>query len=97
MANPTGAGGFQKGISGNPGGQSKAKQEVTELARLHGPACIEALAGIALDPTAPPPARVSAITALLDRGFGKPKQTVENTGNLSISVVTGIDRAPDDD
>jgi hypothetical protein len=96
MANPTGAGGFQKGQSGNPGGQLKAKQEVIALARQHGPACIEALASIALDPAAPPPARVSAITVLLDRGFGKPKQEVQASGNISIAVVTGIDRAPDE-
>lgn len=71
--------------------------EVLQLARQAGPEAIETLVSIMRDMGAQPSARVAAATHLLDRGFGKPKQTVEASGNLSISVVTGIERAPDED
>lgn len=86
---------WKPGESGNPGGQIKAKAEVRELARQHGPDAIAALVAIMHDSGAQPSARVSAAIHLLDRGFGKPKQEIAQSGSLSIAVVTGIDRAPD--
>jgi hypothetical protein len=86
---------FAPGQSGNPGGQPKVTAEVRELARQHGPDAIAALASIMHDSGAQPSARVAAAIHLLDRGFGKPKQEIEASGSLSIAVVTGIDRAPD--
>jgi len=87
---------FKPGQSGNPGGKLRAVQEVLDLARGHGPEAIEVLASIMKDPNAASPARVAAATHLLDRGFGKPKQEIAQSGSLSIAVVTGIDRAPDE-
>jgi hypothetical protein len=51
--------------------------EVRDLARRHGAAAIGALAEIALNPKAPPAARVAAAEALLDRGYGRPVQAVQ--------------------
>lgn len=82
---------FKPGQSGNPGGKPSASAEVRELARQHTEAAIRALVEALGDPKQ----RVAAATALLDRAFGKPKQEVETSGSLSIAVVTGIDRAPD--
>jgi hypothetical protein len=65
---------WQKGQSGNPGGRPKALQEVEEAARQHTPAAMEALASIAKNEKAPPAARVSAASVLLDRAWGKPRQ-----------------------
>lgn len=65
---------WQKGQSGNPGGRPKALQEVEEAARQHTPAAMEALVSIAKNEEAPPAARVSAASVLLDRAWGKPRQ-----------------------
>jgi hypothetical protein len=83
---------FQPGQSGNPGGMKKGTADVKELARQHTEAAINALVEALGDPKQ----RVAAATALLDRGYGKPKQEVESSGNLNLNVVTGIDRAPDE-
>lgn len=72
--------GFQPGQSGNPGGRPKALREVMELARAKTEAAVETLAGIMTNGSAPPAARVSAATALLDRGWGRPVQGVHHSG-----------------
>jgi hypothetical protein len=82
---------FQPGQSGNPGGMRKGTADVKELARQHTEKAIQALVEALDDPKQ----RVAAAQALLDRGFGKPKQEIAQSGSLSIAVVTGIDRAPD--
>jgi len=68
---------FQKGQSGNPGGRPKEIAEVKELARQHMPAAIDALVSIMNNTKASDAARVSAATALLDRGYGKPQQHID--------------------
>jgi hypothetical protein len=62
--------GFMPGQCGNPAGRSKANRNIEALARSHGPEAIAALV-VALNN---PRERVQAAVALLDRGFGKPKQ-----------------------
>lgn len=78
MANPTGKGGrrFQPGNNATKG-RPKADHDITELARSHTAMAIATLVRIAGDPTASHSAQVAAATALLDRGYGRPKQTVE--------------------
>lgn len=73
---------FAKGKSGNPGGRPKEDITLKELARQHTVAAVETLATIMKSKTATSTARVSAASALLDRGYGKPTQTIDANVNL---------------
>jgi hypothetical protein len=67
---------FRKGESGNPGGRPKVLAEVQELARQHAPSAIAELARLALK-AKNETARIAAIRELLDRGYGRSRQSVE--------------------
>ena len=85
-----------KGQSGNPSGRAKGYAEIEALARSHAPAAVAALVEAMADPRF----RVQAATALLDRGFGRPAQTLthENPDGtpLSIVIATAIPAGDDD-
>ena len=83
---------FVKGQSGNPGGRPKTLIDMQELARSHTGAAIQALVDALKDDKQ----RVSAAQVLLDRGWGKPQQTIEGTGSMTMTILTGVPRAPDD-
>ena len=55
---------------------AKAPTEIRSLARGHTESALKVLAGIMNEDQAPHSARVSAATALLDRGWGKPAQAI---------------------
>jgi hypothetical protein len=68
---------FPKGVSGNPGGRAKpGSLDIAALARSHAPEAIEALVRGLKDPKH----YVHAAQVLLDRGFGKPQQTLAVDG-----------------
>jgi hypothetical protein len=71
MGNPN----WKKGVSGNPGGRSKDHWELTHACRKIGPDLIENLRELAFN-SRDERVRVLASKELLDRGFGKPVQTV---------------------
>jgi hypothetical protein len=71
---------FPPGVSGNPGGRPKEVREVIDLARSHSPAAVETLASIMRNEEAPPAARIAAANAILDRAYGRPKETLETRG-----------------
>ena len=100
---------FAPGTSGNQGGRPAIPPEVREMARAAAPGAITALIAIAANDEQPASARVSAATALLDRGYGKPAasvdMTLEGKVNLvdlltSLAVVPAVEEdetaAPDD-
>ena len=77
--NRSSGGRWQKGQSGNPGGRPKVLGDVQELARQRSPEALNTLVEIMQSPKAPPAARVAAANSLLDRGYGRPTQTIAQT------------------
>ena len=65
------------------------------LARAHTAMGIKVLAGIASAEDSPPAARVAAVNALLDRGWGKAIQphTGEDGGDVHVVIRQIIDSA----
>jgi HEAT repeat protein len=51
--------------------------EIASLARMHTEEAVKTLAAIMNDPHAPDAARIDAAEALLDLGWGKPRQSHE--------------------
>lgn len=76
---------FKPGQSGNPGGRPKGYAEIEALARSHAAEAIQALVK-ALDDDR---LCVQAATALLDRGFGRPSQTI----NANLNFLDNLDDA----
>ena len=69
---------FEKGKSGNPGGRPKEVAEVRELAKKHGPAAIQRL--VTLMSSDNERTAVAACEAILNRGYGRPAQSVTVAG-----------------
>ena len=72
-----------KGQSGNPGGRPRMTEDMRDMqerARAVGPEAIDILLSIARDEGAPPSARVSAASSILDRGYGRAPQ------GLSVNI-----------
>ena len=68
------------------GAKNKATQELQDLARVHTPAAIKELARLAVGAESET-ARVAAINSLLDRGHGKPSQSVAIGQDPSLKPV----------
>jgi hypothetical protein len=73
---------WKAGVSGNPGGRPRKHIDVEILAQAHAPQAIQTLVR-ALDN---PRLCVAAATALLDRGFGRPKQQISGDANKPLVV-----------
>lgn len=63
---------WPKGVSGNPSGRVKTDHHMRDLARAHTGAAIKALVAALQNKRE----RVPAAIALLDRGWGRPAQSV---------------------
>ena len=81
---------FKPGESGNPGGRPKEYAEVRELARKHTVEAIDKIVEIMNAKKSSGNTVLAAACALLDRGYGKPAQSVDLTttpGAMSDSEV----------
>jgi DNA-binding transcriptional MerR regulator len=91
---------FPKGKSGNPGGRPKVLGDVQELARQYSPAAIVELARLALK-AKNENARIAAIRELLDRGYGRSRQSMEVSApagdplQLLLEEIDALSRKPD--
>lgn len=80
MANPPTGKPFTKGVSGNPGGRSKAYRELARYIREKtedGKKLADVAFDIAMNAESEPRVRLLAIDFLADRGIGKPVQAVD--------------------
>ena len=82
---------WTKGESGNPGGRPREVGELRVLARQRTQEALDTLVAVMGDPKAPAAARVSAATAILDRGHGRPTQTTEFTGDKDKPIQVNWD------
>jgi hypothetical protein len=71
---------------------AKTLTEIRSLARSHTRTALNVLVGIMRSKDATPAARVSAANAILDRGWGKAPQAIENGGDGALELVHRIER-----
>ena len=79
--------------SGNPGGQSHKIREVAAAAREHTVEMLAVLVGIARDKAATASARVSAAQYVMDRAWGRPKESVTITRDENFTDLTDAELA----
>ncbi len=93
MPNPTGKGGFRKGKSGNRLGRPKAVSSLALEVRQHAQLAISVLTKACKTSGVPWNVRVTAAGMLLDRGFGRPAQSIELSTNgpmVQMSMFEGL-------
>lgn len=71
---------------------AKAIAQIRSLARAHTDSAIAALVGVMNQPSSPPAAIVSAASALLDRGWGKPTQPIGGDDEFDPIRMAQIER-----
>jgi hypothetical protein len=70
----------------------KTLTEIRSMARSHTRTAINALVGVMRSKDATHAARVSAANAILDRGWGKAAQALENGDEGALELVHRIER-----
>ena len=82
---------------GRPKGQTvkvaARTKTLREMAQIYAPEAVNVLARIAMDDNCAPAARVSAVNALLDRGYGRPAQpdpTPDDTADKPLQRIERI-------
>jgi len=70
----------------------KSVTEIRSLARSHTRTALNVLVGVMRSKGATAAARISAANAILDRGWGKATQAIENGGDGAPELVHRIER-----
>jgi len=79
------AGRFVPGQSGNTSGRPKVAPELRAAAQEVSIEGLDVLTGIMRDEKAPQNARINAVQAIWDRGFGKPDQQHRVSGQINFA------------
>lgn len=72
------------------GTRNKATADIKAIAQPYGQEAVTTLAQIMRSAEHPPAARVSAAKELLDRGFGKPQQSIDHTSVDGTMTPRGL-------
>jgi hypothetical protein len=75
----------KKGEVRNPRGRPKKDYDLAKMAQAHAEKAIETLAKCLVDGESSWPAKVSAASELLDRGFGKAPQSLDVEHKVTLS------------
>ena len=70
----------------------KSVTEIRSLARSHTRTALNVLVGVMRNTKAPPPARIAAANAILDRGWGKAPQAIANGDDGALELIHRIER-----
>jgi hypothetical protein len=66
--------------------------EIRSLARSHTRTALNVLVAVMRNTKATPPARIAAANAILDRGWGKATQAIENGDDGALELIHRIER-----
>jgi len=70
----------------------KTVTEIRSLARSHTRTALNVLVGVMRNTKAAAPARIAAANAILDRGWGKAAQAIENGDDGALELIHRIER-----
>ena len=70
----------------------KSITEIRSLARSHTRTALNVLVGVMRNTKAPPPARIAAANAILDRGWAKAPQAIANDDDGALELIHKIER-----
>jgi hypothetical protein len=89
MSNPSGAGGFLRGKSGNPGGRPRSLANVMHEARRHTQPALATLVKL-MKGARSEAVRLGAAEAILSRAWGKPVQSLQLDGHFISKKLTEL-------
>ena len=72
--------------------RARVVTEIRSLARSHTRTALNVLVGVMRSKDAPAAAKVAAANAILDRGWGKAAQAIENGGEGPFELIHKIER-----
>ncbi|HHH7389271.1 TPA: hypothetical protein ACP2SZ_005362, partial [Escherichia coli] len=84
------AGGKREGAGRPKGRRNKVTADIKEIAQSFGEEAITQLVEIMRDGDAPHAARVAATKEILDRGYGKPQQSVDHSSTDGTMSPAGL-------
>ena len=71
---------------------ARSVTEIRSLARSHTKTALNVLVAVMRNTKATPPARIAAANAILDRGWGKAAQAIENADDGALELIHRIER-----